>query len=327
MNTETAISPKYPVLDDIEIPEDILSSWQVTVDLLAEVAGIPAALIMRVHEQEIEVFRSSHSQGNVYKPGEKAPLNSGLYCETVMSTQRKLLVPNALKDPVWDHNPDIKLGMISYCGLPLTWPNGELFGTICILDKKENSYTPQTHHLFECLRDSIQLSLQQVYHSAIERREAAIHEQEISRSKIEAVHQEWLQSFDAVPDPIFMHDRQFNVLRANKAYANKAGLAFKQFIGRPYWEVFPKLEGPLSGSVDAVKHPQPGVFHDQEFQLETGEIYLSRSSHAFDQNGEYLYSIHFLHDITEAKLAGTRENEHRTLSDRNHEHRICCHRH
>lgn len=65
---------------------------------------------------------------------------TGLYCETVIKTKGKLLVPDALKDEDWCENPDIKLGMISYLGFPLTWPDGECFGTICVLDLKENSY-------------------------------------------------------------------------------------------------------------------------------------------------------------------------------------------
>ena len=113
-----AEAPKYPILDEIEVPVNVLTNWQVTIDLLAEIAGIPSALIMRVHAREIEVFVASQSPDNVYHHGEKAPLDTGLYCETVMSTRRELLVPNALKDPLWDKNPDIALGMISYCGLP-----------------------------------------------------------------------------------------------------------------------------------------------------------------------------------------------------------------
>ncbi|MEI7868728.1 MAG: hypothetical protein WCI11_12620 [Candidatus Methylumidiphilus sp.] len=53
----------------------------------------------------------------------------------------------ALKDPDWDHNPDIKLGMISYCGLPLTWPDGHIFGTLCILDEKENAHNQRVYHI------------------------------------------------------------------------------------------------------------------------------------------------------------------------------------
>ena len=57
-----------------------------------------------------------------------------------MSSGRELVVPDACVDPAWANNPDIKLGMISYCGLPLTWPDGRIFGTICVLDATRNDY-------------------------------------------------------------------------------------------------------------------------------------------------------------------------------------------
>jgi hypothetical protein len=117
--------------------------WQGLLDVLAEVVDVPAALIMRVHEHEIEVFARSSNPDNVYHAGERADLDTGLYCETVMASQAELLVPDALADPDWDHNPDIELGMISYLGLPLRWPTGDVFGTICVLDRRPNAYSPR----------------------------------------------------------------------------------------------------------------------------------------------------------------------------------------
>lgn len=164
---------KYPIFDDIEVPEKVIENWQSTVDILAKISNVPAALIMRVHADEIEVFVSSHSAGNVYHAGEKAPLNNDLYCETVINTQRELLVPNAFKDPLWDKNPDIKLGMISYCGLPVTWPGDRLFGTICILDKQENAYSRLIRDILERFRDSIQFSLTAIYEARLAMHEIA----------------------------------------------------------------------------------------------------------------------------------------------------------
>ena len=161
------------MFDDIEVPEKVIENWQSTVDILAKISNVPAALIMRVHADEIEVFVSSHSAGNVYYAGEKAPLNHDLYCETVINTQRELLVPNALKDPLWDKNPDIKLGMISYCGLPVTWPGGRFFGTICILDKQENAYSRLIRDILERFRDSIQFSLSAIYEASLAMHEIA----------------------------------------------------------------------------------------------------------------------------------------------------------
>src|SRR5258708_2461374 len=126
---------------DAAVPSEIVHKWQEIVDLLAEIVHVPSALIMRVEPPNIKVFVSSDSNANPYEPDELAPLNTGLYCETVMSSRRPLLVPDALQDDAWKLNPDIKLGMISYLGVPIAWPDGEIFGTICVLDKRSNRYS------------------------------------------------------------------------------------------------------------------------------------------------------------------------------------------
>ena len=157
------VIPKYPIHADIPIPPTMLSGWQKVVDLMAETLAVPAGLIMRVHARDIEVFVRSSNPENVYEPDETAPLGSGLYCEAVMDARAEVLVPDARNDPAWDHNPDIKLGMISYCGMPLAWPDGILFGTICILDSEENHYTQLYRRLLGQFKDSIELGLQAVF--------------------------------------------------------------------------------------------------------------------------------------------------------------------
>jgi signal transduction histidine kinase/CheY-like chemotaxis protein len=153
-------------MDDLKIPDHIYAGWQRTVNIMAQVMQLPAGLVMRVHAQEIEVFVSSHSPDNVYQTGERASLDTGLYCETVMDTRKELLVPNALKNPHWDHNPDIKLGMISYCGLPLLWPNGKIFGTICVLDQQENHYSELYRALLTQFQEIVQSGLRTIWENA-----------------------------------------------------------------------------------------------------------------------------------------------------------------
>lgn len=141
-----------------------ISSWQSTLDMLAEIFNVPAALIMALQNDCLEVFVSSNSEGNPYKKGEKELYeSSGLYCERVIKTKSELLVPDAIKDNEWKDNPDIKLGMVSYLGLPLMWPNGEPFGTICVLDKKENAYCLTYRKLLEKFKDHIELDLMLIH--------------------------------------------------------------------------------------------------------------------------------------------------------------------
>ncbi|MBN1698837.1 MAG: GAF domain-containing protein [Spirochaetales bacterium] len=148
----------------INVPEDIIKNWQEIVDVLSQIVDIPAALIMKFSEPEIEVFVASSNEDNPYRTGEKEKLlGSGLYCERVIKTGDKLLVPNALTDRAWKNNPDTRLHMISYLGFPILLPDHKPFGTICVLDNKPNGYSKTIEKLMTGLRDLIQSHLEIIY--------------------------------------------------------------------------------------------------------------------------------------------------------------------
>lgn len=146
-------------LENNEIRESIISRWQNSINILAKLADIPAVLIMKINEFDIEVFLSSHSPGNPYLHGAKDHLLQGFYCETVIATRKKLDIPNAVSNEHWKDNPDIKLNMIAYLGYPLLWPGGEVFGTVCMLDKKENHFSPLVDEALKILKESIETDL------------------------------------------------------------------------------------------------------------------------------------------------------------------------
>lgn len=133
----------------------MLGKWQRVVDLLARILEVPAGLVMELDGSSLKVCVSSSSEGNPYEQGEMADLDTGLYCETVMAERSELLVSNALKDAVWRDNPDIEKNMLFYLGLPLTWPDGEVFGTICVLDTDNNKKAVQYRGLLEEFKDLI----------------------------------------------------------------------------------------------------------------------------------------------------------------------------
>jgi PAS domain S-box-containing protein len=145
-----------------EVPVETVQKWQEIVNIIAEIIHVPSALVMKVEPPNIKVFVSNESHGNPYERNELAPLNTGLYCETVMKTRRSLLVPDALRDEEWNSNPDIKLGMISYLGFPVSWPDGQIFGTICVLDRKENSYSELYRKFVMQCRDVLEADLKTV---------------------------------------------------------------------------------------------------------------------------------------------------------------------
>lgn len=141
-------------------------------------------------------------------------------------------------------------------------------------------------------------------------------DQEEGRGKIERARREWSATFDAIRDPVFLHDAEFRILRANRAYAERAGLAVQEVIGKPYWQVFPKNSGPLPCCARAA---EKSAAAEEEVSLATGEVLRSRTFAVRDERGGYLYSVHVLEDVTEKRRAEQalkeQERAYRTLAE------------
>jgi signal transduction histidine kinase len=144
------------------LDNSIVLKWQSILDLAATLFHVPSALIMRLHHKEIEVFVKSNNASNPYEKNEKAALGNGLYCETVVGTDQILEVADAQENPIWAENPDVKLNMVNYLGVPIKWPNGNMFGTICVLDDHRRNYDDTMVTLIYTLRDTIETDLKLV---------------------------------------------------------------------------------------------------------------------------------------------------------------------
>ncbi|RLD67347.1 MAG: hypothetical protein DRI95_04970 [Bacteroidetes bacterium] len=141
------------------------AKWQVTVNLLAKYLNVPAGLIMRITEREIEVFVASKTEGNPYIENTKLNKGEGRYCETVLKDNEILNIPNALKDKKWKNNPDLALDMISYLGVPILWPDKSVFGSICVLDNKERHFESDSKELLQQFRSLFESDLKNLVNS------------------------------------------------------------------------------------------------------------------------------------------------------------------
>ncbi len=109
---------------------------------------------------------------------------------------------------------------------------------------------------------------------------------------------QWADAFDAVSSPIFLHDQEGKIIRANQAYLKLAGCTLNDASGRYYWDLFPKQEEPLPGCIEAIRTDKE-VYCSKEANITVGEmVYRSRSFVINDQEGNYLYSMHLMDDVT-----------------------------
>ncbi len=130
---------------------------------------------------------------------------------------------------------------------------------------------------------------------------AMLEDLQASHAQIERARKEWADAFDAIRDPVFLHDRDFRIVRANRACAEAAGMDIKDVIGKRYWEVFPKNTGPLPACARRMEKAEEE--EEEEVTLETGATYVSRAYAVRDEQGHYLHSIHIFEDVTERKRA------------------------
>jgi PAS domain S-box-containing protein len=261
---------------------------------------VPSALIMRVEPPNIKVFVSSETDGNPYERDEVASLNTGLYCKTVMKTRQPLLVPDALRDEQWQSNPDIKLGMISYLGVPIVWPDGEVFGTICVLDEKPNEYSELYRKLLLQWRDVLQADLRSL---ATLQRELGERETKIRRL------------VDANIIGIFIWGLEGEIVEANDAFLRMLGYDREDLAsGRlhrtgltpPEWRA--RTERAVS-ELETTGTIQP---FEKEYLHKDGSrrpVLLGAAS--FDETANQ--GVSFVLDLTERKRAETemRESERR----------------
>ena len=134
-----------------------------------------------------------------------------------------------------------------------------------------------------------------------------VSEAEENRRRIEQARREWTQALDAIDRPLFVHDQQYHLTRVNRAYAEQAGAGYRELIGRPYYECFPRLAGPLPGCRAAGEAQRP---QQERLVLDDGRVFVSRSYPIAAADDDHLQALHVLEDVTDQERA---ESQARTL--------------
>lgn len=112
--------------------------------------------------------------------------------------------------------------------------------------------------------------------------------------------QDWEDTFNSITDMITIHDRDFNIVRANKAAEKMLGLPFL-LPGTKCYKYYHGKDDPMEGcpSCDCLKTGMPVSFEMFEPYL---KMYLEiRSIPRFDVNKKLAGLLHVVRDISERK--------------------------
>jgi two-component system sensor histidine kinase/response regulator len=292
--------------DSRPVPAHLLKGWQTTLDSLAEVLDVPVALIMRIVGQRIEVFLTSNTPTNPFKQGEaELLLDSGLYCESVAHSREEVEVTDARLSPRWRTNPAMKFGLLSYLGYPLMLPNGRVFGTVCILDRKPRSFTGTQRRLTANVRKLIegQLSL---LPQASQNPSAVLETRVIERTQQLRRSTELLQAvIDGATDAIFLKDTEGTFLIFNRAAATFTARNSADVIGKTAEDVFGVAAGKVLRERELAVLSTGVATTVEETIVADGQVrtFLTTRSAQRDEDGKIIGLIGIARNISLMKQA------------------------
>lgn len=126
-----------------------------------------------------------------------------------------------------------------------------------------------------------------------ERRKA---EERIKRSA-----EEWQRTFDSISDLIFLQDKDFTIIRVNKAFADAFKMKPEDIVGKKCYQLLHKRDAPWP------ECPLEKTLHDGKTHAEEvddpniGIPLLVTTSPLLDDKGQVAGSVHIAKDISDIK--------------------------
>ncbi len=141
-----------------------LDKWQQTADLIARLYDAACGAIVQFRQDEFNAVVASRNEDNFLQRDSAWPWEMRSFCRRIMETGKELYVGDPANHEEWKGIEPVCAGTVrSYFGFPIQWPDGTLFGTICVIDSKSTDYNPVQLELLEQLRDLINADLKMAF--------------------------------------------------------------------------------------------------------------------------------------------------------------------
>ncbi len=138
-----------------------------------------------------------------------------------------------------------------------------------------------------------------------------ITERKKAEEAIRVAAEEWQTTFDSINDLVSVQDKDFGLVRVNKAYSNAVGMKPEELYGKKCYEVLHKTNHCIEHCPHFQTVQTKKTASHEMFEPNLG-VYLDIvTSPIFDQAGNLTGTVHIAKDITERKRAeqALRESE------------------
>ena len=130
-----------------------------------------------------------------------------------------------------------------------------------------------------------------------------ITERRQAEEKVRQVAEEWQTTFDSINDMVSIQDRDYKLIRLNKAYADAVGMKMQDIIGRPCHEVVHNAASHILNCPHHRTLETKKAMTQEIFEPRLGAYLEVSTSPIFDKTGEVIGSVHIAKNISERKRA------------------------
>lgn len=128
-----------------------------------------------------------------------------------------------------------------------------------------------------------------------------ITERKMAEIKLSQAAKEWQSTFDSISDMISIHDRDFKLVRVNKAFADAFHKTPDDFVGKHCYEIMHGTDSPIAGCPfeKTLETSLPGLI--ELFEPHLGIWVQISTSPIFNEKGEVTAMVHTTRDVSEQK--------------------------
>ncbi|ACA87402.1 GGDEF domain-containing protein [Shewanella woodyi] len=144
---------------NIEVEEVDWHKWQRLINICAEMLNAPAMIINRVTPEGVEKFLASQTCQKQLDTNQ-FNMDHNKFCLNVITESQILYVKDIREDCRYQKE---EMPYLSYLGLPITWPDGSIFGSLSVLDTQTTNYPDEYIDALSVIKEVIDSDLRHLY--------------------------------------------------------------------------------------------------------------------------------------------------------------------
>jgi PAS domain S-box-containing protein len=193
----------------------------------------------------------------------------------------------------------VKRGYRSSMAMPLLSSSGDLLGVLNLYSDVPGYFTRKRVRMFMIFSNQVSAEIEnRTLMDNLEKSKTALARQFdlLSRSQ-----KEWQTTFDSITDMISIHDREFRIIKANKAVADYFRLPPGEVVNRKCHDIFHDSCSIPSNCPHVISMSAKQTVTEEVRDPKTGKLFRVSTFPYYSEEGRFMGSVHVAKDITQEK--------------------------